>query len=59
MKIIFHMIEDFKLKHLLLFEICARGIREKFVYKHRIEYVKKEPTFYETYKLHGQITQEF
>ena len=53
------MIEDFKLKHLLLFEICARGIREKFVYKHRIEYVKKEPTFYETYKLHGQITQEF
>ena len=25
--------EDFKLKYLLLFEICARVICEKFVYK--------------------------
>ena len=32
----------FTLKHLLLFEICAREIYEKFVYKHSetIEYVK-------------------
>ena len=36
------IVEDFTLKHLLLFEICARGIFEKFVYKHSeiIEYVK-------------------
>ena len=27
-------VEDFTLKHLLLFEICAREIYEKFVYKH-------------------------
>ena len=27
-------VEDFTLKHLLFFEICARGIVEKFVYKH-------------------------
>ena len=27
-------VEDFALKHLLLFEICAREVREKFVYKH-------------------------
>ena len=32
--------EDFTFKHLLLFEICAREIYEKFVYKHSetIEY---------------------
>ena len=36
-------IEDFTSKHLLLFEINARMICEKFVYKHSetIEYVKK------------------
>ena len=28
------MFEDFTLKHLLLFEICAREICGKFVYKH-------------------------
>ena len=35
-------VEDFTLKHLLLFEICAREIYEKFVYKYSetIEYVK-------------------
>ena len=35
-------VEDFTLKHLILFETCARKIREKFVYKHSetIEYVK-------------------
>ena len=35
-------VEDFTLKHFLLFEICAREILEKFVYKHSetIEYVK-------------------
>ena len=35
-------VEDFTLKHLLLFEICAREICEKFVYKHSetIEHVK-------------------
>ena len=34
--------EDFTLKHLLLFEICAREICEKFVYKHSetMKYVK-------------------
>ena len=38
------------LQHLLLFDICAREICEKFVYKHieTIEYV-----------LYGQITREF
>ena len=34
--------KDFTFKHLLLSEICAREIYEKFVYKHSetIEYVK-------------------
>ena len=34
--------QDFTLKHLSLFEICAREVCEKFVYKHSetIEYVK-------------------
>ena len=33
-------VEDFTLKYLLLFEICAREICEKFTYKHSeaIEY---------------------
>ena len=33
--------EYFTFKHILLFEICTRGIREKFVYKHSetMEYV--------------------
>ena len=35
-------VKDFTFKHLLLFEICAREICEKFVYKHSetIKYVK-------------------
>ena len=35
-------VEDSTLKHLLLFEICVREIRESFVYKRSetIEYVK-------------------
>ena len=35
-------VEDFTLKHYLLFELCAREICEKFVYKYSetIEYVK-------------------
>ena len=35
-------VEAFISKHLLLFETCAREIRENFVYKHlgTIEYVK-------------------
>ena len=35
-------IGDFTFEHLLLFEICAREIFEKFVYKHSetIEYAK-------------------
>ena len=35
-------VEDFQLKHFLLFEICAREICEKFVYEHSetIEYIK-------------------
>ena len=34
--------EDFSLKRFLLFEICAREIFERFVYKHSktVEYVK-------------------
>ena len=40
-------VEDFTLKYLLLFEIYARKICEKFVYKHSetIEYVKNLPAF--------------
>ena len=40
-------VEDFTLKHLLLFEVCAHDMYEKFVYKHSetIEYVKNYPTF--------------
>ena len=35
-------VEDFRLKHLLLFDVCAHEICENFVYKHleTIEYVK-------------------
>ena len=35
-------VKDFTLKHLLLFEICAHEVCEKFVYKHSeaLEYVK-------------------
>ena len=37
-----HYIEDFTLRHLLIFEICTREICENIVYKHSeaIEYVK-------------------
>ena len=37
-----YYVENFTLKHLLLYEICAREICEKSVYKHTetIEYVK-------------------
>ena len=44
-------VEDFTLKHLILFEIMARKVCEKFVYKHSetIEYVKNEPTRYFIY----------
>ena len=40
-------VENFTLKYLLLFEIFARDICEKFVYKHSetIEYLKNLPTF--------------
>ena len=45
------IVEGFTLKNLLLSERCAREIYEKFVYKHSetTEYVKNEPTFYESY----------
>ena len=35
-------LEDFTLKYILLFEICARGMWEKFVFKHleKLEYAK-------------------
>ena len=35
-------VEEFALKHLLLYELCVRQICKKFVYKHSktIEYVK-------------------
>ena len=54
-------VENFTLKHLLLFEICVRKVYEKFVYKHSetIEYVKNQLTFLKNCKLHGQITREF
>ena len=37
-----YYVDDFILKHLLLFEICARKTCEKFLYKHSetIEYVQ-------------------
>ena len=40
-------VEDFTLQNLLLFEICAREICEKIIYKHSetIEYIKNWPTF--------------
>ena len=40
-------VEDFTLKHLLLYEICARKICKKFIYKHSetIKLVKNSPTF--------------
>ena len=49
------------LKHPLPFEICARDVCEKFVYKHSeiIDYLKKQPTFSDIFKLHVQITREF
>ena len=36
------VVEDITLIHILFFEICAREICEKFIYKHSetIEYVK-------------------
>ena len=64
------MCKNLTLKYLLLFELCAREICEKFVYKHSeiMEYVKKYEyrnwnmimsIEYEICKLHGQITREF
>ena len=46
--------------HHLLFELPTPKIYEMFVYKHTetIEYVKKQPTFKEKYKLHEWITWE-
>ena len=40
-------VEDFILKHILLFDKCAREICETFIYKHSeiIEYVKKFTNF--------------
>ena len=40
-------VNDFTLKHLLLFEIYPRKICEKVIYKHSetTEYVKNYPTF--------------
>ena len=54
-------VENFTLKNVLLFEICAREIREKFVYKHSetIDHDKNKPTTWEIYKLYGEITREF
>ena len=39
-------VEDFILKRLLIFDVCAREICEKFVYKYSetIEYVENQPT---------------
>ena len=44
---IWKYVEDFTLKHLLLFKICAREICKKFVYKHSetIEYGKSFKKF--------------
>ena len=40
-------VEDFTLKYLLLFQICARVLCENFAYKYSetIEYVRSWPTF--------------
>ena len=40
-------VEDFTLKHFLLFEVCARETCENFVYKHSEtrEYFENWPTF--------------
>ena len=37
-----NMLKDFTLKHVLIFDICAHEVCEKFIYKHSetIEYVK-------------------
>ena len=44
-----YYVEDFTLKHFLLFEICACEICEKFAYKHSEakEYFKNWSTFLE------------
>ena len=46
--------ECFLLLQHLVFELCAPEIYETLFYKHTetIEYVKKQPTFYEEYKFH-------
>ena len=43
------------------FEICSREICEKSVYKHSdtMKYIKNWPTFWETFRLYGEITREF
>ena len=43
----FSYAEDFTLRHLLLFEICAGKTGETFVYKHSetIKYDENKPTF--------------
>ena len=40
--LIWKYVEDFIVKHFLLFDTCTRGICEKFVYKHSeiVKYVK-------------------
>ena len=44
-----------------VFELFTHKVCEMLVYKHTgtKEYVKKQPTFQEKYKLYGRITPEF
>ena len=49
------MLKNLTLKHFLIFEMCAREICEKFVYKHSeaTDMLKISLLF----RLHGQITR--
>ena len=46
---------------LRILEFYTRNVCKAFVYKHTetIEYVQKEPSFYEKYKDYGWITRKF
>ena len=40
-----YYVEDYALKHLLIFEICAREIRVESLFTNIQKYVKNKPTF--------------
>ena len=55
------IIKDFTSKNALIFEICARGICEEFVYKHSetIEYVKTSLLFKTFTKFMGKQLENY